>query len=300
MDDAGVYQLTEDLAIVQTVDFFTPMVDDPYAFGQIAAANSLSDIYAMGAKPITAMNVVSFPVNSLDITILKEILAGGADKLREANTALVGGHTVEDPEPKYGLAVTGIIHPGNVLANLGTQLGDLLVLTKPLGTGIIATAIKGGLASLAEAEEAIASMALLNKYAAEALIDLTVHACTDVTGFGLIGHAYEMLQDAKICINLEFSKLPLLAGTIEYAQMGIVPAGACRNRQHYGQYCEIVELNDVEMDIFCDPQTSGGLLVALAKKDALTYLARLEKLNIKANIIGWVDTKSTGKLRLLK
>ena len=152
MDDAGVYQLTEDLAIVQTVDFFTPMVDDPYAFGQIAAANSLSDIYAMGATPITAMNVVSFPVNSLDINILKEILAGGADKLREANTALVGGHTVEDPEPKYGLAVTGIIHPKDVLANLGARLGDLLVLTKPLGTGIIATAIKGELASLSEAE----------------------------------------------------------------------------------------------------------------------------------------------------
>lgn len=229
MDDAGVYQLTDELALVQTVDFFTPMVDDPYLFGQIAAANALSDVYAMGGKPLTAMNIVAFPVNTMDVSILGDILKGGAQKIREAETLLVGGHTVEDDEPKYGLSVTGIVHPGKVLTNRGGKPGDKLILTKPLGVGIITTAMKGDMADPASIEAATQSMATLNKEAAAAVIEVGVNACTDVTGFGLLGHLYEMMTP-EIGFEIQMGQVPLLPGAKDYASMGLVPGGARRNQ----------------------------------------------------------------------
>jgi len=238
IDDAGVYKIRDDLALVQTVDFFTPIVDDPYTFGQIAAANALSDVYAMGGVPVTAMNLVAFPIQSMEIEILRDILKGGLDKMREAEVVLVGGHSIEDQELKYGLSVTGLIHPDAILTNTGARVGDRIILTKPLGTGIINTAQKGGMAAPVAVQRAIEVMTELNRKAAELMKGFKVHACTDVTGFGLLGHLCEMLGDGKIGIRISLDAIPILPKAEEYAGRGLVPGGAHRNREFYAPKVE--------------------------------------------------------------
>lgn len=297
MDDAGVYQLTEELALVQTVDFFTPMVDDPYLFGQIAAANALSDVYAMGGKPLTAMNIAAFPVNTMDLGILREILRGGADKLKEARTLLVGGHTVEDQEPKYGLAVTGVVHPKEIWTNRGGQPGDSLVLTKPLGTGIISTALKGEMAGKESLEEAVRSMTALNDAAAAAAREIGVHACTDVTGFGLLGHLYEMMTP-EIGMEIIWPQVPLLPGTKDYASWGLVPAGARRNLKYLADVVEREKgISDIALDILADPQTSGGLLLAVPSGQASRLVKALHERGVAAaQVIGSVTEEHPGKI----
>jgi len=281
-DDAGVYKVSDDLALVQTVDFFTPIVDDPYAFGQIAAANALSDIYAMGATPITAMNLVAFPIQSMGIEVLREVLRGGLDTMREAEVVLIGGHSIEDDELKYGLAVTGLVHPDAFLTNTGAQVGDRIILTKPLGTGIINTAQKGGMASAEAVQGAVEVMTALNRKAAEVMRGFGVHACTDVTGFGLLGHLSEMIGD-EIGIKVFVDTVPILPGTEEYAGMGLVPGGAHRNREFYGPKVEGGEdLSPTLLDVLYDPQTSGGLLIAVAEADAEGILRFLQEVGIKA------------------
>ena len=296
-DDAGVYQISDDTALVQTVDFFTPIVDDPFTFGQIAAANSLSDIYAMGGRPITAMNIVGFPLGKLDIDILKEILRGGLEKLAEAEVVLVGGHSVDDQELKYGLSVTGLIHPKKILTKQGAQAGDVLILTKPLGTGIIATALKVNLASTAAANKIIASMTTLNRKAAEIIQDVGVNACTDITGFGLIGHAYEMARAGSCAFCFNSSVVPVFPEALEYARMGLVPGGGHANRSFYETFVEYREaVSDELRDILYDPQTSGGLLFSVAgnKKDALLKKFRKEK--VDAFVVGRVEDTPKGKI----
>jgi selenide,water dikinase len=296
-DDAGVYKLTDDIAIVQTVDFFTPIVDDPFTFGQIAAANSLSDIYAMGGKPVTAMNIVAFPLDKFDISILKDVLRGGLEKLKEADVVLVGGHSIEDHELKYGLSVTGIIHPQKVLAKQGAQAGDILILTKALGTGIISTALKGEAASPAAVEKMVAGMTTLNRKAAEIIQDIGVHACTDITGFGLIGHAYEMAKAGGCVFCLNSRAVPVIPEALEYARMGLVPAGCHANRKFYEPFVEYrAAVGDELRVILYDPQTSGGLLFAVAenKKDAL--LKKFEQEGVDAFMVGRVEKEPGAKI----
>lgn len=292
-DDAAVYKINEDTAIIQTLDFFTPIVDDPYTFGQIAAANSLSDIYAMGGRPVVALNIVCFP-NCLPIEVLGEILRGGADKVLEAGAVVVGGHTISDDEPKYGLSVTGMVNPGKILKNCGCKEGEVLILTKPLGSGIINTAIKGDIASHDAYNNAVKIMSTLNKYAGEIVADHNVSACTDITGFGLMGHAYEMASGSQISLELYKDKIPYIKEAREYAEMGLVPAGTYRNKTYLaGKY----SLSDVPTwleDIIFDPQTSGGLLVTCSEDEAQGLLKDLNKLDIKSQIIGRV-TDFNGK-----
>jgi selenide,water dikinase len=232
-DDAGVYKLSDDLAVIQTVDFITPIVDDPFTFGQIAAANALSDVYAMGGRPVTAMNMVCFPVKEQDISVLQDILRGGLEKLREAGVALVGGHSVEDQELKYGLSVTGVVHPSKVIAKDTAQVGDRLILTKPIGTGILTTALKGGVADQSNAEPVARSMTTLNKKAAELMVDAGVNACTDVTGFGLLGHARGMVERNQAGIEVHLNAIPVFDRVKEFADMGIVPGGTKRNLEFH-------------------------------------------------------------------
>jgi len=266
-DDAGVYKISDDLALIQTVDFFTPVVDDPYMFGQIAAANALSDVYAMGGVPRTAMNLVCFPAKEMDLSVLREIVQGGIDKVKEAGCVLIGGHTVEDKELKYGLSVTGVVHPDRVLTKGALQAGDRLVITKPLGTGIVNTAIKAGLASQAVTDRVTRQMAALNRQAARVMDGFSVHACTDVTGFGLIGHLAEMVEQSGCSVRIESAAVPRIEEAIEYAAMGLIPAGAYRNREFRAKMVHrgpAVKLS-VE-DLFYDPQTSGGLLICAAEE----------------------------------
>lgn len=299
-DDAGVYQVSADTALVQTVDFFTPIVDDPFTFGQIAAANSLSDIYAMGGRPITAMNIVGFPLGKLDIDILKEILRGGLEKLAEAEVVLVGGHSVEDQELKYGLSVTGLIHPKKVLTKQGAQAGDVLILTKPLGTGIIATALKGGLASTAAMNKIVDSMTTLNRKAAEIMQDFGVHACTDITGFGLIGHAYEVARAGSIGICLHASSIPVFPEALEYARMGLVPGGGHANRSFYEPFVEYRDTISEELrDILYDPQTSGGLLFSVAKEKHKSLLKKFARAQVEVFVIGEVTNKPKEKILII-
>ena len=265
-DDAGVYLLDEENALVHTLDFFTPIVDDPYLFGQIAATNSLSDVYAMGGTPLSAMNIVCFPC-SLDMDILAEILRGGADKLREAGVALLGGHTVDDQEPKYGMAVTGKVHPKKILRNRGAQPGDLLVLTKPLGTGVLASAIKADFLTERDATDAIQGMVTLNRKASEAALRARARAATDVTGFGLLGHLATMLPERSVGCELYLDQVPYYEGTREMAESGMVPGGAYRNRDFMKGRLDVAEgLDELELLLLCDPQTSGGLLLALPEE----------------------------------
>lgn len=297
MDDAGVYLLSEELALIQTVDFFTPMVDDPYLFGQVAAANALSDVYAMGGVPLTALNIAAFPINNMDPGILREILLGGADKVREAGALLVGGHTVEDPEPKYGLAVTGTVHPQKVLTNQGARPGDVLVLTKPLGIGIICTAIKGDLADSRAVDQAVRSMVALNQKAMEVVQEIGVHACTDVTGFGLLGHLFEMLTP-DVGFQVDWPEVPVLEAAFEYAGMGLVPAGARRNFSYLEKVLAWSEkISKVDLDILCDPQTSGGLLLAVAGEKGPKLVQALRENGVEfARIIGRVTEERPGQI----
>lgn len=268
-DDAAVYKLTADLALINTLDFFTPMLDDPYSFGQVAAANALSDIYAMGGRPFLALNIVAFP-RCLSLDILEAILRGGADKVAEAGARLAGGHSIADDSPKYGLAVSGLAHPDRIWTNANARSGDVLVLTKPLGSGIICTAIKGGLAKAEEIEAITGIMTALNADAAEAARELRVHSCTDVTGFGLAGHLAEMMLASNTAAEVVFDQIPLAPGVVEHANMGMVPGGTHRNREHAGGLVKISRtLAGAGLDILFDPQTSGGLLFSLPEKDAL-------------------------------
>lgn len=289
-DDAAVYRISEELAMIQTVDFFTPVVDDPYLFGQIAAANALSDVYAMGGEPKVALNLAAFP-DCLDIEILGEILQGGADKVMEAGAVLAGGHTISDNEPKYGLCVSGFVNPKSMWKNYGAQPGDILVLTKPLGTGIISTAIKGELASEQEIDTAVKTMAALNKYARDIAAGFEIHSCTDITGFGLAGHAMEMAKGSEMTLILHTGKLPVLPGVQEYAQIGLIPAGAYRNRE----YLEADVLSEIagtwQEDLVYDPQTSGGLMLAVKKEEAFQLLERLAEFDLPGTAIGEVTSK---------
>ena len=292
-DDAGVYQLTPELALVQTVDFFTPIVDDPYTFGQIAATNSLSDVYAMGGRPISAMTLVCFP-ESGDVTILEQMLAGGLSKMIEAHCTIIGGHSIKDDEIKLGYSVTGTVHPGRVLTNSGAKPGDKLIFTKAIGTGVISTAIKRGHAEPAWVEGAVLAMTTLNKVAAEVVISgsFTVHAMTDVTGFGLIGHVREVARGSGVSVRLFASKVPLLEGALDCVKRGDVPAGLKANRG-FAEGC-VEYADEVPEDVrtlLYDPQTAGGLLISVAQSDVKRLVAQLIDAGVNAVEVGEVVEK---------
>jgi len=290
-DDAGVYQISEDLALVQTIDFITPIVDDPFSFGRIAAANSLSDVYAMGGAPLTALNLMGFPRKKLDLAIMTEILRGGLEKIHEAGAVLLGGHTVDDDELKYGLSVTGTVHPQKILTNKGARPGDVLILTKKIGTGLVATAAKAEMAEPAALETAVESMVRLNKGAAQAMESLDVHGCTDITGFGLAGHAAEMANGAGLTFRLHYSQIPLLPGAKEYAALGLIPGGGYCNRDHFGRETSFaVRVPEAERIILFDPQTSGGLLIALPPREGERLLRALREGGIPAAALVGVVT----------
>jgi selenide,water dikinase len=290
LDDAGVYQISKTVAIIQTIDFITPIVNDPYSFGRIAAANSISDIYTMGGRPITALNVVCFPSDSLDIGVLREILRGGLDTMNEAGVAMLGGHSVKDNETKYGLSVTGLVHPARLVTNSGTRSGDSLVLTKPLGTGVLSTALKNRLLADSAMQPAIQSMSALNKIAAELMLELGVHACTDITGFGLVGHASHLIQEGKIGLEFDFSSLPVLPGTFDFLKKKVYPGGLDRNRDYYSSQVEFKgQIPEYRRAVLFDPQTSGGLLVSLAPEAAEKLVKGLQEKGVsQAAIIGRV------------
>lgn len=300
-DDAGVYRLTPEIALIQTVDFFTPVVNDPYTFGQIAAANALSDVFAMGGRPLTAMNIVCYPSATVPKEVLKDILAGGLDKIHEAGALLVGGHSVDDTELKYGLAVTGVVHPERVLTNAGARLGDVLLLTKPVGTGIIATALKGRLASPEAEAAAVAVMTALNRLPEEALAPDAVHGLTDITGFGLLGHALEMAAGSRVELTIFAGRVPLLPGAYDYAAMGLVPAGSFANRNFCAKSLKVApDVDPVLLDLLADAQTNGGLLIAAAPEAADTILTALHREGfLHAALIGEVTAAGPGSIRLL-
>jgi selenide,water dikinase len=305
-DDAGVYQISEDLALIQTVDFFTPIVDDPYWFGQIAAANALSDVYAMGGEPRTAMNLVAFPLKTMDLSILRRIIQGGIDriiqggidKLTEAGVVLVGGHSIEDKELKYGLSVTGSVHPDRVLTKKNLKAGDRLVLTKTIGTGIVNTAIKAAMASGDLTDNVTRLMATLNMKAAKIMSGFDVHACTDVTGFGLLGHLAEMVCGSGMAVRLDAGRIPVIPEALEFAAMGLIPAGAYKNREFREKmidFAEAVERN--RRDILFDPQTSGGLLICVNEDQAADLVAALKDGGIaEATGIGEVIDRNEEKI----
>jgi selenide,water dikinase len=290
-DDAGVYKLTPECALVQTVDFFTPIVDDPYTFGAIAAANALSDVYAMGGRPITALSILACPASG-DLEELSEILRGGAEKLHEADCAVLGGHSVQDNEIKFGYAVTGTIHPDRIKTNAGARPGDALMLTKRIGTGVVSTALKRGIAKESDVAAAVESMLTLNRKACEAMLEFNVHGCTDVTGFGLIGHAREMALGSGVTIEIDPRTVRLLPGAADYARAGAIPGGGKNNRE-FASDC--VEGKSELEDLLYDPQTSGGLLITLPEKDA----ALLERQFPGAYRIGQVTERGSKPLRLV-
>jgi selenide,water dikinase len=280
-DDAGVYRIADDLALIQTVDFFTPIVDDPYWFGQIAAANALSDVYAMGGTPKTAMNLVAFPVKEMELSVLRQIIQGGLDKLAEAGVVLIGGHSIEDKELKYGLSVTGVIHPARVLTKKNLRPGDRLVLTKPLGTGIINTAIKAGMASAELTDKVTQLMASLNQTAADIMSNFDVNACTDVTGFGLLGHLAEMVCGSGTSARIFSDQVPLMTEALEFAAMGLIPAGAYKNREFRESMIEFAEkVVRSRQDVLVDPQTSGGLLISVDGHQGDNLVAALKDVGI--------------------
>jgi selenide, water dikinase len=300
-DDAGVFRLGPDLAIVNTVDFFTPIVDDPYIFGQIAAANALSDIYAMGAEPKTALNIVGFPKGKLDIEVLGEILRGGGERARAAGAVVIGGHTIIDPELKYGMAVTGVVHPDRVIRNVGVGQGDVLVLTKPLGTGIISTALKRRKASKESVRAAVASMIALNSAASAVMRSVPAHACSDVTGFGLLGHAQEMAAGSGVTIVLEAAKLPLLRGARRLAEQGCLTGGCRRNRDYLSDKISVDRSVAKGLEeVAFDPQTSGGLLMALPSSRAQDVVTSLRAAGVEAaTIVGYATTPQDVSVRLV-
>lgn len=293
-DDAGVYKLTDDIALIQTVDYFTPIVDDPYMFGQIAAANALSDVYAMGGIPKTVLNIVGFPIKKLDGEVLADILKGAADKVKEAEAITVGGHSIDDQEPKFGLSVTGVVHPDYVWKNKGAIPGDVLVLTKPIGVGIVTTGIKRGAVSEEQIQRVTETMSMLNKDAAHLLKKYTPHAVTDVTGFGLLGHAYEIARNSNVSFTLEFNCVPLLEGTIGLVEKGILPGGSKTNHKWLQSFVTYqAQIAQPEQYILCDAITSGGLLVSMSYEEAELYLNDLHSNGIKnAAIIGKVTEKA--------
>jgi selenide,water dikinase len=293
-DDAGVYRLSPDLALVQTVDFFTPIVDDPYTFGQIAATNSLSDVYAMGGKPLSALTMVCFPDKG-DLNVLEQILAGGLSKMIEARCTIAGGHSVRDPEIKFGYAVTGTIHPDRVFANATAKPGDALILTKAIGTGVISTAIKKGVAEQSWIDAATTSMTTLNRAAAEVMTrtEFHVHACTDVTGFGMIGHAREMASGSGVALTLKASAVPLLAGATECVQRGLVPGGLTANRD-FAECCVAygADIAEIERTLLFDPQTAGGLLLSVTESEAQRLVSALHEAGVEhATIVGSVHER---------
>jgi len=300
-DDAGVYKLNDDMALVQTLDFFTPIVNNPYHFGRIAAANALSDVYAMGGRPLTAMNIVCFPITDMPKEILKEILRGGLEKIHEAGAVLLGGHSVDDQELKYGLSVTGVVHPQKILANQGTEVGDQLILTKPIGTGIIATAVKGKLASEKALETMIEIAATLNGQASQIMLKYKTHACTDVTGFGLGGHLLEMARASHVEIAVYADKIPIIPEAKEYALMGLIPAGSYATRHFCEHMVEIKPgVETVLMDLIFDPQTSGGLVISIGADEGEACLEELKHEGVRsATIIGEViGLDAKGKLQI--
>ena len=290
-DDAAVYRLNDELALIQTVDIFPPVVDDPYSYGKIAAANSLSDVYAMGGRPKLALNIFCFP-EDLPKDTVQAILQGGYEKVQEADAIICGGHTIKDPVPKYGLSVTGFVHPSRVLKNNAVEPGDVLILTKAIGTGVLTTAEKGGLLSEPEQKGLYRSMETLNRYAAEAMEQFAaVHACTDITGFGLLGHAYEMSDGSGCSLYLDSSRIPLLTGAREYASMGLVPEGSYRNRGYLDDLVHIAPQVEEDLsDLLFDPQTSGGLLIAVPEKEGEQLLKRMRETVPEAEIVGYVES----------
>ncbi len=299
--DAGIYRIADDLALVQTVDYFTPVSDDPYLFGQIAAANSLSDVYAVGGKPLTAMNIICFPCKKLPLEDMEAILQGGLSKMQEAGVTLVGGHSVDDPEPKYGLSVTGLVDPRKMITAAGARPGDFLVLTKPLGTGIIITALKGEFLSVQEASAALQGMATLNDAASRAMLRAEVSSCTDVSGFGLAGHLQEMLITSKTGARLDMRALPLYRGAAEMAAQGLIPGGDYRNLEYYKKDL-IFETEEEElresMLLLADAQTSGGLLMAVSPARLERLLAELYKEGSAGYVIGKITSGPVGKITL--
>ena len=296
-DDAGVYRLSADMALVQTVDFFTPVVDDPYWFGAIAAANALSDVYAMGGRPLTALNIAGFPVGTLPLDALAEILRGGGDKAREAGVTIVGGHTVDATEPTYGLSVTGLVHPDRIFTNAGARDGDLLVLTKPLGSGIATTAIKGGKASASLKDEAIALMATLNRDAAEAMVEVGAHAATDITGFGLLGHLAEMAAGSALAATVSARAVPVLSGVVELAEQGVVPGGTRRNLESLSdQLVFDPAVPEALRLVLGDAQTSGGLLIAIDPEGCPALLDGLRQRGATGAVIGRLSQGVEGSI----
>ncbi|TMA94622.1 MAG: selenide, water dikinase SelD [Deltaproteobacteria bacterium] len=300
-DDAGVYRLRPDLAIVNTVDFFTPIVDDPYVFGQISAANSLSDVYAMGGEPKTCMNIVCFPKGKMDIEILGEILKGGADKVMESGAVVIGGHSIIDEEIKFGMAVTGVIHPDKIFRNVGVQEGDVLILTKPLGTGIITTALKKGKASEESVNEAVKSMTTLNAAASLVARKHPVHACSDVTGFGILGHALGMASGSGVTLVIESAKLPLLRRAPRLAEKGYITGGCKRNQEYLNDKMVIDKsIREGLIQVALDPQTSGGLLLAVAKRHAAKLVDDLHAGGVPhATEVGYATSLQKSWVRLV-
>ena len=299
-DDSAVYRMSDDVAVLLTVDFFTPIVDDPYDFGRIAAANSLSDIYAMGGRPLTAMNLLAFPC-SLGPDLVGEVVRGGAEKVAEAGAVTVGGHTIDDKEPKYGLSVMGTVHPDKVIRNRGAEAGDAIFLTKPIGTGIIATAIKQGLESEESARDVIESMAALNRAAAEAMIEVGVHAATDVTGFGLLGHLHEMAEASGVSAKLVARRVPLFERALDYAAAGVIPG---RTHDLVAWAAEFTgygadALADGWLRVLCDPQTSGGLLIAVDSHQAAALVDALESRGVMAAVIGEFVSGVPGRIEVV-
>jgi len=293
-DDAGVVRLGDELALVQTVDFFTPVVDEPFDFGRIAAANALSDIYAMGARPLSALAVATFPAGTLPLAVLRETLAGGLAVLKDEGVLPLGGHTVKGPEFTYGLAVTGTVHPERVLTNAGARSGDVLVLTKALGTGVLATALRGGALGDRERSAMVASMVATNRRGLDALEGVEVHALTDVTGYGLLGHALEMAEASGVAVEIDAARVPLLPGAAGAARAGFVPGGLLANASWVEAKVRTAGVDEVTMKLLCDPQTSGGLLAAVAPESVGELLASCARLGVAAAAIGRVVAGRAG------
>lgn len=300
-DDAAVYRLGDDIAIVESTDFFTPIVDDPYTFGRIAAANALSDIYAMGARPLFALNLVGFPAKKLPAEVLESILKGGADMAEEAGIEVVGGHSIDDPEPKYGMVVTGTVHPERIVRNSTAREGDYLILTKPLGTGIITTALKRGFAGQAAVDEAVDWMLTLNREASEVMVDVGVSAATDVTGFGLLGHLIEMLSASGVGAKIETSKIPVMDEVYDYLSGGAYPAGSAANLEFVTPDVEWDDgVSDETRKILCDAQTSGGLLISVPEQKRESLLVALGKKGVFNVTIGRLTRESPGRAKVME
>lgn len=299
-DDAAIYKINDEVAMIQTLDFFTPIVDDPYMFGQIAAANALSDVWAMGGEPKVALNIVAFPT-CLDPEILGEILKGGARKVKEAGAILVGGHTIQDDEPKYGLSVSGFVHPDKIYKNYGCKPGDILILTKQIGSGLVNTAIKGEIASKAAIDEAMQVMSSLNKKAKDVVDAFPVTACTDITGFGLLGHCIEMAQASEVSFELHVADIPYMTDATSYAKMGFIPAGTYKNREYSRNKVDAGEVPEYYLDLLYDPQTSGGLLISVNEAYGQEILRAFEeaKMDTSVAIIGNVTKAKEKRISLL-